>query len=79
MASKTLVQCQKRKYRILSGTLQIDKDKLLHEARLWPDDKDINWSKLARDYGLNSPNGGQIIKEFLEENNIPAASICDRL
>ena len=74
----TLVQCRKRKYRNLSGTLQIDKDRLLHEARLWPDDKDINWSKLARDYGLNSPNGGQIIKEFLEKNNIPTASIYQR-
>ena len=72
------VQCRKRKYRDLSQTLQIDKEKLLHEAQLWPNDKDVNWSKLARDYGLMSSNGGQMIKEFLEEHSIPAASIYQR-
>jgi hypothetical protein len=68
----------KRKYCNLSQTFHIDKEKLLHEAQLWPNDKDVNWSKLARDYGLMSSNGGQMIKEFLEENNIPAASIYQR-
>ena len=67
----TPVPSRKRKYHNLSETLQIDKDKLLHEAESWPEDKDVNWSQLAREYGLNSPNGGQIIKEFLEQSNIP--------
>lgn len=35
-----------------------------------------NWSH--GDYGLNSPNGAQIIKEVLAENNIPAASVNQR-
>ena len=76
--AESLVQCRKRKYRNLSQTLQIDKENLLHEAQLWPHDKDVNWSKLARAYWLMSLNGGQMIKEFLEENNIPAASIYQR-
>ena len=51
---------------------------MLHEAESWPEDKDVNWSQLAREYGLNSPNGGQIIKVFLEQSNIPAAYINQR-
>jgi hypothetical protein len=76
--AETQVQRRKRKYRTLFQTLHVDKEKLLHEAQLWPIDKDVNWSKLARDYGLMSSNGGQMNKEFLEENNIPAASIYQR-
>lgn len=74
----TLVQGLKRKYHNLSETLEIDKENLLHEAETWAADKNINWLQLARDYGLASPNGGQIIKEFLAENNIPAACINQR-
>lgn len=58
----TPVQGLKRKYHNLSETLEIDKENLLHEAETWAADKNINWSQLARDYGLASPNGGQIIK-----------------
>lgn len=34
--------------------------------------------QLARNYGLHSPSSGQIIKKFLEQNGIPAASINQR-
>ena len=48
--------------------LNFNKDKLLQEARAWMPTKTINWSKLAREYSIESPNGGQIIKEFLLQN-----------
>ena len=64
---------RKRKYHHLSETREINKEKLLQEAEAWPADKCVNWSQLARDYGLNTPNGGQIIKELLAEHNIHAA------
>ena len=38
----------------------------------------VNWSQLARDYGLETANGGQIIKEYLGEHGIPAARINQR-
>ena len=56
-------------------TLQIDQEALLQEAETWPENKNVNWSQLARNYGLHSPNGGEIIKDFLEQSGIPAASI----
>ena len=56
-------------------TLQIDHEALLQEAETWPENKNVNWSQLARNYGLHSPNGGEIIKEFLEQIGIPAAPI----
>lgn len=48
-------------------------DDLLEKARCWNDDEVINWSKLAREYGITRPNGGQSIKEFLKGHQIPAA------
>ena len=62
----------------LSSTHDIDKEKLLGETRTWLPDRDVNWSELAREYGIQSSNGGQMIKEFLRQNDIPAASIQQR-
>ena len=71
---------QKRNRRCgkLDDTLEFDKDKLLSDVKTWPVNKDVNWSHLAREYGIHSPNGGQIIKVYLEEHNIPAASVNQR-
>lgn len=74
----TVQKTRKRRYGKLEGILQIDKDKLLDDARSWPETKDVNWSLLARQYGIDFPNGGQIIKEFLVQHNIPAASVNQR-
>ena len=68
----------KKRCRDLSSTHDIDKEKLLGEARTWLPDRDVNWSELAREYGIQSSNGGQMIKEFLRQNDIPAASIQQR-
>ena len=67
---------QKKRYVELANT--VDKEKLLEVARSWSPDEDVNWSQLAREYCIKSPNGGQIFKEYLKENNIPAASIRQR-
>lgn len=56
-------------------TLDIEKEKLLKEAKAWSPDQNVNWSQLAREYGITLPNGGQLMKE---ENNIPSASIQQR-
>lgn len=56
-------------------TCMIDKDELLHEAHLWEPDKQVNWSQLGQRYGLSMPNCGQVIKEYLAEQGIPAAQI----
>ena len=69
---------QMKRYGNLSCTLRIDKEKLLEEARTWTPDKIINWSQLARDYGMEARNGGQMVKEYLKVHSIPAASIQQR-
>ena len=57
---------------------QIAQTQLLEEAASWPPDKRVNWSSLAREYGIHALNGGQILKEFLQEHNVPAALIVQR-
>ena len=68
----------KRRCTSLLNNTMVDKFSLLQEAQSWPSHKVINWSQLARDYGLQCSNGGQIIKEYLCEHGIPAASIQQR-
>jgi hypothetical protein len=46
---------------------------LLKRAYAWGENEVVNWSKLARDYGIATSNGGQSIKEFLSGYNIPVA------
>jgi hypothetical protein len=46
---------------------------LLTEARSWKSNMTLNWSDLARRYGITKPNGGQSMKEFLRDHDIPAA------
>lgn len=58
----------KKRYGDLSVTLNINKEKLLGEARTWSHDKSINWSQLAREYGI----------QYIWQNDIPAASIQQR-
>ena len=48
---------------------------LLEEAKGWSPFEKVNWSQVASRYGLTSPNKGQIVKEFMEEQGIPSASI----
>ena len=52
---------------------QQSKDALLEEARAWTDAQQVNWSRLARKYGISARNGGQSIKEFLRSQEIRAA------
>ena len=47
---------------------------LLEKAQAWGENEVVNWSKLARDYGITTSNGGQSIKEFLSGHKIPAAA-----
>ena len=70
--------CRKKRYGDLSATLQINKLKLLQEAQTWKPDQQINWSQLARKYGIMVSNGGQIIKEYLHQNDISAAKVSQR-
>ena len=59
------------------GSLMLPKlmeESLLAEAQTWIDDATVNWSSLARQYGIMKPNGGQLVKDFLRAHDIPAAS-----
>ena len=55
-------------------SLTIETVQLLDEARTWSADQKVNWSELARKYGLHQKNGGQTIKEFLAANGVPLAT-----
>ena len=46
---------------------------LLDEAKTWAPDTEINWTKLGTDLQLTCANYGQVVKEILAENGIPAA------
>ena len=52
----------------------MDVPRLLEEARAWPADQVINWSEVARRYGVTKPNGGQYVKEVLAKFGIIAAT-----
>eukprot|EP00731_Ephydatia_muelleri_P005769 Em0003g17a len=52
----------------------MDVPRLLEEARAWPADQVINWSEVARRYGVTKPNGGQYVKEVLATFGIIAAT-----
>lgn len=53
----------------------IDKGNLIQEAQSWSPDEIVNWTALAKRYGVTTPNGGQSLKEFLQQHNVPAAFI----
>ncbi len=46
------------------------KDGLLSEAQEWSENEIVNWSKIARRYGLTNSNGGQTVKEFIRGKDI---------
>ena len=52
---------------------QFDEEQLLTEAKTWSPNAKINWTKLGTDMQLTCANRGQVVKEFLAENGIPAA------
>lgn len=68
----------KRQRRHGSLSVEIDMGKLLEEASSWSQQEKVNWTQLARKYGLTTANGGQVIKEILYDHKIPAASISQR-
>lgn len=55
------------------ANLNINKTALPDEASTWSDKEKVNWSELAKKYGITKRNGGQILKEFLAENGIQVA------
>ena len=60
-----------------------DSEGCLAEVNSYPDDYNINYSYLARKFGvLNSKNetannGGQIVKTFLQQNNCNIERFCN--
>lgn len=54
-------------------SLPCDKDALLDEARTWSNDQIVNWTQLAKRYGVEGDNAGQSVKEYLASQSIPAA------
>ena len=63
----------KRKHGTVLSISKHTQDELILKAQSWGENEVINWSALAREYGIAGPNGGQSIKEFLREHSIPAA------
>ena len=64
----------KRKHGSLSFLSKAMQEDILAKASAWSDNETVNWSSLARQHGITKPNGGQSVKEFLRDHNIPAAS-----
>ena len=58
--------------------MTINTEELVQEASTWSPTETIIWSQLGTKYGLITPNRGQVRKEFLQEHNIPAASVAQR-
>ena len=56
----------------------INQNQLLEEATSWPSHHSVNWSSLARKYGIETPNGGQILNVFLREHSVPVAQLEQR-
>jgi Ni/Co efflux regulator RcnB len=71
-------EAKRKKHGCSSANLQIDKQGLMNEAKTWEDGQSINWSQLGTKYGLDQPNRGQVIKEFLAEQGITAAQTTER-
>ena len=46
--------------------LHFDKDALLAEARTWSEDEMINWTQVAKRYGVDGSNG--IVAKFRNVN-----------
>ena len=66
----------KRKH---GGSLDdIDTQQLLEQARHWSSQEKVNWSELARQYGLKQKNGGQTLKDLLKQHDIPVAQTPQR-
>lgn len=68
----------KKRHGCKPENLTINTEELIQEASTWSPTETINWSQLGTKYGLTTPNQGQVIKEFLQEHNIPAASVAQR-
>ena len=52
----------KKRYGKKGDKLQLDREKLLTEARQWTENEQTNWSRKASEYGLEGPNRGQILR-----------------
>ena len=76
--SENLPSTKRKRHGCKPDNLAINTEELLQEARMWIPEEQVNWSQLATKYGLTTSNRGQVIKEFLQEQNIPAASVVQR-
>ena len=56
----------------------INTDRLLQEAKSWSPTESINWSAIGTNYGLTSPNRGQILKEYLAQHDMHTCSYESR-
>jgi hypothetical protein len=50
-------------------------DSVLDKLSLWPEDKTINWSELARQCNINGGNKGQIAKAIAQKNGVPLSRL----
>ena len=52
-----------RKHGSTSHLSDVNKEAILTEAQLWRVDEPVNWSDIARRYGVTATNGGQSVKD----------------
>ena len=52
-----------------------DKEKVMTDLREHPTDKPINWSQFAREHGVPGSNGGQVVKEYAQQNGIETVAL----
>lgn len=67
---------KKRKHSPTFSKVTWDRDQLKETLSTWPDEKPINWTKVARDHGIAGHNAGQVAKEFAEKEQINLSRIA---
>lgn len=66
---------KKKKHSPNFTMVEWDTEKLATTLQKWPSGTPINWSKVAKEHGINGGNAGQIAREFAEENQIDISHI----
>ena len=79
LETQTTPQPKKKRSHIPNlSSVTWDKDAVLAEVEAWPEDTMVNWSKIARDHGIVTKNGGQIVKELARENGMDVGAMDGR-
>ena len=55
-----------------------DKEKVITDLKQYPKDKPINWSQFAKEHDVPGSNGGQVVKQYAQQNGIDTIALDNR-